>query len=85
MKIAIVGCGFVADYYLSTLSFHPQLELVGVTDKLPDRAQKFSQFHSVPAYDSLDALLADSQVDIVLNLTNPRPIPGFILRFPKQR
>jgi len=49
MKIAIVGCGFVADYYLSTLSFHPQLELVGVTDKLPDRAQKFSQFHSVPA------------------------------------
>ena len=72
MKIAIVGCGFVADYYLSTLSFHPQLELVGVTDKLPDRAQKFSQFHSVPAYDSLDALLADSQVDIVLNLTNPR-------------
>lgn len=72
MKIAIVGCGFVADYYLSTLSFHPQLELVGVTDQLPDRRQKFSEFHSVSTYASLDELLADPQVDIVLNLTNPR-------------
>ncbi|NEQ42730.1 MAG: Gfo/Idh/MocA family oxidoreductase [Leptolyngbya sp. SIOISBB] len=72
MKIAIVGCGFVADYYLSTLPFHPQLELVGVTDKLPERIQKFSEFHSIPTYESLDALLADPQVNIVLNLTNPR-------------
>lgn len=72
MKIAIVGCGFVADYYLSTLPFHPQLELLGVTDKLPERVQKFSEFHSVPTYDSLSDLLADPQVDIVLNLTNPR-------------
>ena len=72
MKIAIVGCGFVADYYLSTLPFHPQLELVGVTDKLPERVQKFSEFHSIASYDSLDDLLADPAVDIVLNLTNPR-------------
>ncbi|MGF1568128.1 MAG: Gfo/Idh/MocA family protein [Nodosilinea sp.] len=72
MKIAIVGCGFVADYYLSTLPFHPQLELVGVTDKNPERARKFSVYHSVPAYGSLAELLADSQADIILNLTNPR-------------
>lgn len=72
MKIAIVGCGFVADYYLSTLPFYPQLELAGVTDKLPERVQKFSEFHAVPTYDSLPDLLADPQVDIVLNLTNPR-------------
>lgn len=72
MKIAIVGCGFVADYYLSTLPFHPQLELVGVTDQIAERTQKFASFHSVPSYEKLDDLLADSQVDIVLNLTNPR-------------
>jgi predicted dehydrogenase len=72
MKIAIVGCGFVADYYLSTLPFHPQLELVGVTDKNTDRANKFSAYHSIPAYGSLEELLADPTVEIVLNLTNPR-------------
>ena len=72
MKIAIVGCGFVADYYLSTLKFHPNLELVGVTDKNKERMQKFSDWHSVSAYGSLEELLNDAQVEIVLNLTNPR-------------
>lgn len=72
MKIAIVGCGFVADYYLSTLSLYPQLELVGVTDKVPERMQAFSEAYSTSTYASLEELLADPQVDIVLNLTNPR-------------
>jgi len=71
-KVAIVGCGFVADYYLATLALHPQLQLVGVMDRIPERAQKFSDFYSVPTYSSLDDLLSDSEVDIVLNLTNPR-------------
>ena len=72
MKIAIIGCGFVADYYLNTLLFHPQLELIGVTDQVPERIEKFAKFHSVPIYKKLEDLLSDPQVDIVLNLTNPR-------------
>jgi predicted dehydrogenase len=72
MRIAIVGCGFVADYYLSTLPLHPQLELVGVMDRLSDRATKFAAFHSIPqVYPTLDELLADDRVEIVVNLTNP--------------
>jgi predicted dehydrogenase len=72
MQIAIVGCGFVADYYLTTLPLHPELKLKGVFDKLPERSKHFSEFHSVPAYNTLDELLNDEEVDIVLNLTNPR-------------
>ncbi len=72
MKIAIVGCGFVADYYLSTLPFHPQLDLIGVMDRNGDRASKFAERHSVFLYSSLEELLVDPKVDIVLNLTNPR-------------
>jgi predicted dehydrogenase len=72
MRIAIVGCGFVADYYLKTLPNHPDLELVGVMDRDPERASRFSAYHSVPAYGSLDELLEDDRVEIVLNLTNPR-------------
>jgi len=71
-RIAIVGCGFVADYYVKTLPGHPQLELVGVMDRIQERADKFSAYHSVPAYKSFDELLKDDRVDIVLNLTNPR-------------
>lgn len=72
MRIAIVGCGFVADYYLKTLPIYPDLEIAGVMDRVPERAAKFSAYHSVPVYPSLAELLADPTVEIVLNLTNPR-------------
>lgn len=71
MRIAIVGCGYVADYYVKTMKLHPELDLVGVMDRNLERAKKFSNYHSVPAYDSFEQLLNDSQVEIVLNLTNP--------------
>jgi predicted dehydrogenase len=71
-SIAIVGCGFVADYYVKTLAAHPELELVGVMDRVQSRAEKFSAYHSTPTYSSLDQLLQDQRVEIVLNLTNPR-------------
>ncbi len=72
MRIAIVGCGFVADLYMGTLRLHPELELVGVADCDAERAAHFSSHHSVPAYGSLAELLADRTVEAVLNLTNPR-------------
>lgn len=72
MYIAIVGCGFVADYYLNTLLLHPELKLAGVMDRDIGRATRFSEFHNVARYDSLETLLNDPEVEMVLNLTNPR-------------
>jgi predicted dehydrogenase len=72
MRIAIVGCGFVADLYLRTLPVHPELDLLGVMDRDEARAERFASFHRVPKYGSLAQLLADPDVQLVLNLTNPR-------------
>lgn len=72
MRLGIIGCGFVADYYMNTLGGHPELKLVGVYDRSPQAAARFSSFHKVPAYRSLDELLADPQIELVVNLTNPR-------------
>lgn len=72
MNIALIGCGFVADYYLATLRMYPELVVAGVFDKLPERAAMLSRAYGVQAYDSLAALLADAGVDMILNLTNPR-------------
>ena len=72
MRIAIVGCGYVADFYLKTLGNHPELELVGVMDRDHARAAHFAQFNGVSkVYASLAELLADPRVELVLNLTNP--------------
>jgi predicted dehydrogenase len=73
MRIAIVGCGFVADYYLKTLPNHPELELVGVMDRISDRATKFAAHYDIArVFPTLAELLAEPSIDIVLNLTNPR-------------
>src|SRR5439155_9487972 len=49
-----------------------QLELVGVMDQDEKRATRFSRYSSVFRYQSLDELLDDTKVELVLNLTNPR-------------
>jgi predicted dehydrogenase len=72
LRLAIVGCGYAADFYLATLVNYPELELAGVTDRDPSRAERFAAFHRTRSYGSPDAMLADEQVRLVLNLTNPR-------------
>ncbi|MCO5090205.1 Gfo/Idh/MocA family oxidoreductase [Bosea sp. (in: a-proteobacteria)] len=71
MQIALVGTGFVADYYMTTLANHPTLSLAGAWDRDPARLEAFRAFHDVAAYRDLDALLADPAVGIVVNLTTP--------------
>lgn len=68
--IAIIGCGYVADFYAATLGNHP-LELRGVYDVRPAHAVRFSSRWGARVYPTLDALLADDSVAIVVNLTNP--------------
>jgi predicted dehydrogenase len=73
MRIAIVGCGWVADMYMHSMRLHPrELQLVGVADRDLSRAQRFAAYHGLRAYRSVDELLADPQVEMVVNLTNPR-------------
>lgn len=71
MKIAIVGTGFVADYYMTTLHNYPELQLIGVYDHSTERLKAFCAHYAVKAYDSFEHLLADRDVQIVVNLTTP--------------
>jgi predicted dehydrogenase len=71
MNIAIIGTGFVADYYMTTLSNYPQLRLLGVFDRSPERLKVFAAHYNMRAYESFETVLADPDVQIVLNLTTP--------------
>lgn len=70
VRFGIVGCGFTADLYWANLKFYPNLELVGATDILPDRAAKFGSYSSSQAYPTLEAMLADPSIEMIVNLTN---------------
>ncbi|MEQ8482402.1 MAG: Gfo/Idh/MocA family oxidoreductase [Hoeflea sp.] len=69
--IAFIGTGFVADYYMTTLANHPGLKLAGVWDRDAIRLERFSAYHGLRAYGSLEECLSDPDVGIVVNLTNP--------------
>ena len=69
--IAFVGTGFVADYYMTTLPNHPDLVLRGAHDRAPNQIDRFSSFYKVRAYASLDEVIGDPEVAIVVNLTDP--------------
>ncbi len=71
MKIAIVGCGFVADFYMATLQDHPGLQVVAAHDIAPAPSARFQNHWSVPVFPTAQGLLDGAQFDMVLNLTNP--------------
>ncbi len=72
MRLGLVGCGYVADFYAQTLRYHPELTLIGVYDQQVERTARFADHYRTARYESLEALLADDQIDLVVNLTNPR-------------
>jgi predicted dehydrogenase len=71
VKVAIVGCGSIAERYADCIRAHEPLALVGVTDTLSERAATLAAAFDVRQYGSLAELLADETVDAVVNLTVP--------------
>lgn len=69
LRIAIVGCGNIAGPYARNLATYPQLDLVGYSDLDLSRAAALAEKHGGRVFPSLDAVLADPDVDLVVNLT----------------
>ena len=67
--VGIVGCGNIAGPYARSIAEHDEVHLVAVSDVDPARTEAFAADHGVRAHASLDDLLADSEVEIVINLT----------------
>jgi predicted dehydrogenase len=69
LGIGIVGTGNIAGGYARDIPTHPEIRLIAATDLDPGRAAAFAEAHGCRAHASLDDLLADDAVDIVVNLT----------------
>jgi predicted dehydrogenase len=73
VKVGIIGCGNISDIYLknctSTFSI---LEVVAVADLIAERAQAKAEQYGIPKACSVEELLADPEIQIVINLTIPK-------------
>jgi len=68
--IGIIGCGVISTYYLRNLTVWPDIEVVAVADLLEERAQQRGAEFNV-GVNTVDELLANPKVEIVVNLTIP--------------
>src|SRR5262245_44345306 len=56
---------------MTTLANHAGLRLVGAYDRSAEQLQRFSRYYRVRPYASLGKVLADPDVAIIVNLTDP--------------
>jgi predicted dehydrogenase len=71
VKVGVIGCGNISGQYLKNARTFPILNVVAVADLDCDRAAKVAQEHGVPRSVTVDQLLADPEIEIVINLTVP--------------
>jgi len=69
--IGLLGCGSIAERYVVGMRRFPNLTLAGCADVIPAAAVSLSERTGIHAYASVDELLADPAIDIVVNITPP--------------
>ena len=71
MKTGIIGCGAISTNYVNNARNLPILEIVACADLDLERARAKAEEHGIPRACSPEELIADPEVELVLNLTIP--------------
>ncbi len=69
--VGIIGAGVISDTYLQNLTSFPDVSVVAVGDLDVDRARAQAEKYGVPAWGTADDVLANPDVQVVVNLTIP--------------
>ncbi|MBS6196347.1 MAG: Gfo/Idh/MocA family oxidoreductase [Clostridiales bacterium] len=74
VKIGILGLGNISGIYLENLTkVFKEAKIAGVYDLIPEKVEEACEKYEIPkkGYQSMEELLADPEIEIVLNLTRP--------------
>ena len=73
LKLGVIGLGDICHAYLSNLQKYPdRIELYACACRTPARAEEKKETYGFrKAYADGDSLIADPEIDVILNLTTP--------------
>ena len=71
LGVGIIGTGVISQTYLENLTSFPDVAVVAVGDLMPERAQAKAEEFGIPSWGTADDVLANPDVDLVVNLTIP--------------
>lgn len=72
VKVGLIGCGAISGIYLKNAPQFGNIEIVACADLVKERAQERAQEYSIARVCTPDELIADPDIEIVLNLTTPQ-------------
>ena len=70
VRVGVIGCGHISDHYFRGCGLFDILEMRACADVDMSRAHKLAEAHGVRAL-TVEQLLADSEIEVVVNLTPP--------------
>jgi myo-inositol 2-dehydrogenase / D-chiro-inositol 1-dehydrogenase len=70
IRIAVLGVGRIGRMHAENIASHPRARLAGVYDVIDAAAQDVSEKLGVPAFGSIDEVLASPEVDAILIATS---------------
>ena len=71
VNVGIIGCGKISETYLKGAEVFPNIEIIACADIKAEVAEKKAEAHGIEAM-SVDGLLKEGDLEIVLNLTVPK-------------
>jgi predicted dehydrogenase len=72
VKVGLVGCGNICDIYFQNAKKFSNFEIVACCDIIEERMRNKAQEYEIPHMGSLQDILNNPEIEIVLNLTLPQ-------------
>ena len=70
-KVGLIGCGHIAETYFRAHKYFKNFKIIKCADVKEQAAKKCAKIYKIKAV-SVNNLLKDKQVEIILNLTPPK-------------
>lgn len=71
VKVGLIGCGFISGIYLQNSKIFNSFDIIACADLISERSEGRAKEFGIPKVMSPEEIMADPEIEIVLNLTTP--------------